>query len=350
MRDGLTFTVTEPGALPVPGVTLSHEPPDADALNDALPFESETESLCPFGIAPPANRKERDVGDGVSVPEPLEPPLMVRLTIAVWLRLPAVPVTVTPIVIGDAELVALNVSLLVPVLLMAPNVADSPLGKPGGEKLTVLALKPPVGMMVMVVEELAPGATVTLLGEVDKLKLGAAFAAVTVRLTVVVWLKLPDVPVIVIVVGLPVVAVLLAARVKVFPLKDAVTPLGAPDAEKLTVPLKPPEGVTVIVLVPLAPCATETLLGEADRLKLGAGAAAVTVTPTVVVWLKLPDVPVMVTVVGPPVVAVLLAVSVRVLPVKDAVTPLGKPDAEYETVPAKPPEGVTVIVLVPLAP
>jgi len=72
----------------------------------------------------------------------------------------------------------------------------------------------------------------------------------------------------------------------------------------------------------------ETLLGEAERLKLGAGAAAVTVTPTVVVWLKAPDVPVIVTVVGPPVVAVLLAVSFRVLPVKDAVTPLGKPDAE----------------------
>jgi hypothetical protein len=70
-----------------------------------------------------------------------------------------------------------------------------------------------------------------------------------------------------------------------------------------------------------------TLLGEADRLKLGGTAAAVTVTLTVAVWLRLPDVPVMVTVVGPPVVAVLLAVRVREFPVKDAVTPLGKPEA-----------------------
>jgi hypothetical protein len=70
-----------------------------------------------------------------------------------------------------------------------------------------------------------------------------------------------------------------------------------------------------------------TLLGEADRLKLGGTAAAVTVTPTVVVWLRLPEVPVMVTVVGPPVVAVLLAARVREFPVKDAVTPLGKPEA-----------------------
>jgi hypothetical protein len=93
------------------------------------------------------------------------------------------------------------------------------------------------------------------------------------------------------------------------------------------VPVNPPDGVTTIVLVPLEPCTTLTLLGLADKLKLGAGAAAVTVTPTVAVWLRLPDVPVIVTVVGPPTVAVLLAASVRVLPLKDAVTPLGVPDA-----------------------
>jgi hypothetical protein len=87
-----------------------------------------------------------------------------------------------------------------------------------------------------------------------------------------------------------------------------------------------------------------------DKLKSGAGAGAVTVTPTVVVWLKLPEVPVIVTVVGPPTVAVLLAVSVRVLPLNDAVTPLGNPDAEYETVPVKPFFAVTVIVLVPVLP
>lgn len=70
------------------------------------------------------------------------------------------------------------------------------------------------------------------------------------------------------------------------------------------------------------------MLGFADRLKFGGSAAAVTVTPTVVVWLRLPDIPVIVTVVGPPVVAVLLAVSVSVLPENEAVTPLGKPEAE----------------------
>ena len=76
---------------------------------------------------------------------------------------------------------------------------------------------------------------------------------VIVRLTVVVAVKLPDVPVIVIVV-VPVVAVALAVNVSVlvvvagFGLKAAVTPLGNPVAENETFPLKPFDGVMVIVL------------------------------------------------------------------------------------------------------
>lgn len=56
--------------------------------------------------------------------------------------------------------------------------------------------------------------------------------------------KLPDVPVMV-TVTVPVAAVLLAFSVKMLVLevllglKDAVTPLGSPDANKLTLPLKP---------------------------------------------------------------------------------------------------------------
>lgn len=52
-------------------------------------------------------------------------------------------------------------------------------------------------------------------------------------------------------------------------LNDAVTPLGRPDADKLTFPVKPFSGVTVIVVVPLAPCVTDKLLGEAESEKLG---------------------------------------------------------------------------------
>ena len=51
-----------------------------------------------------------------------------------------------------------------------------------------------------------------------------------------------------------------------FGLKAAVTPVGRLDPEKVTLPLKPFCGVTVIVLVPVLPRATLRLLGEAERL------------------------------------------------------------------------------------
>ena len=80
---------------------------------------------------------------------------------------------------------------------------------------------------------------------------------------------LPDVPLMV-TVTVPVVAVVLAVSVKVLVLavlvglKDAVTPLGRPEADKLTLPVKPPRGVTVIVLAALAPCEIVKLFGEAE--------------------------------------------------------------------------------------
>jgi hypothetical protein len=61
---------------------------------------------------------------------------------------------------------------------------------------------------------------------------------------VVVWLKLADVPLIV-TVNVPLAALLLAVNVMVlaevagFGLNDAVTPLGWPDADNVTLPVKP---------------------------------------------------------------------------------------------------------------
>src|ERR1700693_1636883 len=59
-------------------------------------------------------------------------------------------------------------------------------------------------------------------------------------------------------VGAPVVAVLFAVRVKMLvvalvEVNDAVTPLGRPEATKLTLLVKPPVGFTVIVLGTLLP-------------------------------------------------------------------------------------------------
>lgn len=180
-----------------------------------------------------------------------------------------------------------------------------------------------------------------------------------VRLIEVVWVSVPEVPVMVTVV-VPVVAVLLAVKVRVleevvgFVPNVAVTPEGRAEVDRLTLPVKPFRSVTVIVLLPLVPCLTVRLVGEADSEKSGA-AGAFTVRVTVVVWVSVPDVPVMVTV-AVPVVAVLLAVKVRTLVEvvglvpKLAVTPEGRPEADSDTLPVKPFSGVTVIVLLPLLP
>lgn len=70
----------------------------------------------------------------------------------------------------------------------------------------------------------------------------------------------------------PVVAVPLAVSVKVLVLvvllglNDAVTPLGKPEADRLTLPLKPFCGVTVIVLAPLAPCTIVKLFANAESV------------------------------------------------------------------------------------
>ena len=185
----------------------------------------------------------------------------------------------------------------------------------------------------------------------------AKLAAATVSVSKVVCVKLPDVPVTV-AVKPPVEAVLLAAKVNVLVpavlagLKKAFTPLGKPDTVKLTFPVKPFWGVTVMVLPPLDPCVRLTLFGNAESAKFG---AAFTLRLIVVVLVKLPELPVIVTVTVPAV-AVLSAESFSVLEVrvllglKDAVTPPGKPDADKLTLPEKPPWGVTLMVLVPLAP
>ena len=179
------------------------------------------------------------------------------------------------------------------------------------------------------------------------------------RETVVVFVKAADVPVTV-TVNVPVAAVLLAVSVNVLVLgvllglNDAITPLGKPDADKVTLPLKPFCGVTVMVLVPLAPCVIVKLLGAAESAKFATG-AGLTVKESEVVFVKLPEAPVMVTVTVP-VVAALLAVRVKVLVLvallglNDAVTPLGSPDADKVTLLLKPFCGVTATVLVPLVP
>jgi hypothetical protein len=95
-----------------------------------------------------------------------------------------------------------------------------------------------------------------------------------VRVKLVWFVKVPDEPVTV-TVNVPMAAIALELSVNVLVpgvllgLNDAVTPLGKPDIDKLTLPVKLFSGVTLIVLVPLAPCVRVTLLGEVESEKFG---------------------------------------------------------------------------------
>jgi len=172
----------------------------------------------------------------------------------VWDKLPDVPVIVTLKLPTGAVPVAANVTVLVPVVLAGIKEAFTPLGKPDAVKAT-LPLKPLCGLTAIVVPPLEPWAKLKLEGEADKVKFGGAL---TVRVIVVVFVRLPDVPETV-TVAVPRVAVLLAVRVRVLVVEvlaganAAVTPIGMPEADKLTLPEKFPIGTTEIVAELLAP-------------------------------------------------------------------------------------------------
>ncbi len=106
----------------------------------------------------------------------------------------------------------------------------------------------------------------------------------------------------------------------------------------------------VVALAP--PCTRVRLLGDAARVKL---CGTFTATDSVVLADKLPDVPMTVTVALPRAAeldAVRLSVLVpEVAPgLNDAVTPLGRPEAEKETLPLNPPRSMTAMVAVALLP
>src|SRR5438067_1487754 len=169
--------------------------------------------------------------------------------------------------------------------------ALAPLGVPDTARLIVPPL--PTTVVEMVLEPLAPCTTLTLLGLAEIVKFG--LGAVTVSCTVVVWVTDPSVP----------VTVSVQARAPALPaltfsaeLLPAVMDVGVTQALHPFPPRRssdlivPPLPTTVVemVLEPLAPCTTLTLLGLAEIVKFGLG--AVTVSCTVVVWVTDPSVPV----------------------------------------------------------
>jgi len=125
---------------------------------------------------------------------------------------------------------------------------------------------------------------------------------------------------------------------------------------RFTVPKKPFVPVTLMIEVfPVVAPGLTVIAPSLPAPPLGPNVgSAVTVSKTVVVALNAPEVPVTVTVAGPPKEAVVLAESVNtwvpaaVPAAKLAVTPLGNPDATSTTAPVNPPTSDTVMTLVPL--
>ena len=126
--------------------------------------------------------------------------------------------------------------------------------------------------MVIVLALVPPCARLTLAGVAESVSVGVALMVSTSR---VVLVRLPEVPVIV-TVAVAAAAELLATNVNVLllvaieGLKDAVTPAGNPDTARLTALLKPGCGLTVMMLMPLAPAAMESVAADDARLKAGA--------------------------------------------------------------------------------
>ena len=202
--------------------------------------------------------------------------------VALWLSDPEVPVTVTVAVpmVAVEDAVSVSTDVAVPfaggVTGLVENAAVTPLGRPVAVSV-VAELKLFWLVMVIVLVPLLPCFTVRDAGEAPMVKFGDA-VALTVRASVVVASRLPEVPVMV-TVAVPVVAVALAVRVsRLVPVvgfvpNTAVTPLGRPDAARVTLPLNPSTSVTAMVLVPPAPpWVIVRLLGESDSVKLGVAA------------------------------------------------------------------------------
>jgi hypothetical protein len=168
--------------------------------------------------------------------------------------------------------------------------------------------------------------------------------------------RLPEVAAVVLTVSVEVCA---AEPVKLNELGESaqdagfVAAIGLMEQLRATVPVNPLVGVIEITAVLPEVAPRTTVIPDPANMKLG---AALTDSATVVEAVNDPDVPLSVTVTGPPTVAELEAVKVTtcvpctVPAVKLAVTPLGSPAAASATLPVNPPMLVAVTVLVPLAP
>ncbi len=296
--------------------------------------------------------------------------VILSVTVVDSFKLPLVPVTVMVYVPSVAPEVVESVSVDLPVPVMEAGLkpAVTSVGKPLADKVTAESNPPETVLVILVVPDL-PLRTLTEVGEAVRVKLPTT-GAVTFRLTLVELMMVPvlaSVPVMVIVyvpttvfeatmklatdVPLPGEAIWLGAKL-------TVTPVGWPVAVKLIAELKPFTAVVVMFEVPVLPCTTDTVVGEAEMVKLG----AVTVRLTLVELMMVPvlaSVPVMVIGYVPVTVfeaTMKLATEVPLpgeaiwLGAKLTVTPVGWPEAVKLIAELKPFTAVVVMFDVPVLP
>lgn len=191
-----------------------------------------------------------------------------------------------------AELLAVRVSKLLPVVGLVPKAAVTPLGIPDAVRVTG-PVNPPTSVTLMVSVPPVSGLIVSADAEGASVKLPVPEEGVNVIARVMDLLIPPEVTVTV-AVKVPVAAVLLAVKVitkvvEVGLVTVTATPEGMPEMEIPGVPVAP---VTVMVQVALPPCCIATPLPQDAEMPK----PAVTVSAMVVVEVSEPETPVMVTV------------------------------------------------------
>ena len=149
------------------------------------------------------------------------------------------------------------------------------------------------------------------------------------------------------------------AGVTVAGAKDAATPDGSPVRLRLVAPLKPPRLPTMTVAALLLPLAADRWIEPGDTLSVKSGDDPLTVRLSAPVWLRLPDVPPIVSVKLPALAeedtasvsvddALPPADGVTLGGPNDAVTPLGRPEMLRLVAPLKPFRLLTVTTALPL--
>jgi len=201
----------------------------------------------------------------------------ISVTVAVCVTLPLVPVIVNVELPAGVlpPVVTVNVELPAPVTVAGEKPAVAPVGNPLA--LSVTTPPKPFSAPTLAVYVVAfPAITVCVLGLPEIVKSGGGGCALTTKLTVVLCVSAPLVPVIVNVdvpTGvLPLVVTVnveLPVPVTVAGEKLAVAPAGSPLALSVTAPVNPFSAPILVVYVVALPTITVRVVGFADMVKSG---------------------------------------------------------------------------------